>query len=141
MYILKRQGELMNSIPIETANKMLSLVSPITEQMMSAWREAVISRERLKELLSSDNENPKLFAETAKSFSKATQTINKNLDELESLGCIVESYEQGIIDFPSEMDGEEIMLCWEFGEAEIQHHHKRGEDYTHRLLINQVLEK
>lgn len=130
-----------NSIPIETANKMLSLVSPITEQMVGAWEDIVINRERLKEIISSDDDNPELLAEIAKGFAKATQTINKNLDELESLGCIVESYEQGIVDFPSEVDGEEAMLCWKFGEPEVQHHHKRGETYRHRLLINQVLEK
>lgn len=131
----------MPNISIDTANKMLSLVRPITEQTVEAWEQIEVSREQLKKIVISDDDQHDLLARVAKDFERATNIINSNLDEFESLGCVVESYEEGIIDFPSEIDGDEIMLCWKLGEDEILHHHKRGETYLQRLLVRQVLEK
>ncbi len=131
----------MSKITIDTANKMLPLVKPITEQMVKAWKQIVVNREQLKEIIASDDDEYALLAHVARNFERATSTINNNIDELESLGCTIESYAQGVVDFPSEIEGEEIMLCWKLGEDEILHHHKRGETYQQRLLVRQVLEK
>lgn len=128
-----------NLISLETANKMLPLVKPITEEMKKAWKQAVSSTKELEKLCQSDEEKPEQMASIAVDLQRATKVVSKNLDELEGLGCIVESFE-GVIDFPSEIEGEEVMLCWKLGEEEVSHHHKRGETIRHRLLINQVLE-
>lgn len=129
-----------NVISIETANKMLPLVAPITEEMKEAWEQMVGNAKRLEKIFSAEDEQPEKLGEVAQLMKRATKTISKNLDELESLGCIVESFKNGVVDFPSEIDGEEVMLCWKLGEDEVSHHHKRGESIRHRLLINQVLE-
>lgn len=39
--------------------------------------------------------------------------------EIESYGCLLKDIDQGLIDFPSELDGETIFLCWQFGEPRI----------------------
>ncbi len=129
-----------NAISIETANKMLPLVAPITEEMKGAWEQMISNTKRLEKIFSAEDERPEKLSEIAQLMRKATKTISKNLDELESLSCIVESFKDGVVDFPSEVDGEEVMLCWRLGEEEVSHHHKRGESIRHRLLINQVLE-
>lgn len=129
-----------NVISIETATKMLPLVAPITEEMKRAWEHMIGNAKRLEKIFTAEDEQPEKLIEVAQLMKKATKSISKNLDELENLGCIVESFKDGVIDFPSEVDGEEVMLCWKLGESEVAHHHKRGEGIRHRLLINQVLE-
>ena len=131
--------ERSNLISSATAHKMLPLVSPITEELRTAWRQMVKSSKSLEKVFSADGPTDQL-GKVAATMKKATKIVCKNLDELEKLGCTVESFKDGIIDFPSEIEGEEVMLCWKLGEPEVLHHHKRGETIRHRLLINQVLE-
>jgi hypothetical protein len=64
----------------------------------------------------------------------------KRIDELEQLGCFIESFKEGIVDFPSTIDKADVMLCWKLGEEEVLHYHRRGENIEHRLLIVRELE-
>jgi hypothetical protein len=129
-----------NLIPIETANKMLPLVSPIAKEMQKTWKQVINNTSLLEKIFSSEDKQPELLTEITMVMKKAMKAIGKNLDELEDLGCIVESFRDSVIDFPSEVDGEEVMLCWKLGEDEVLHYHRPGEMIRHRLLVNQVLE-
>jgi len=40
--------------------------------------------------------------------------------KIESFGCLLKDIDQGLIDFPFELDdGEVVFLCWQFGEPRI----------------------
>ena len=43
--------------------------------------------------------------------------------QLEELDVVVRDLEQGLIDFPSLLGGEEIYLCWLLGEPQVGHWH------------------
>jgi len=117
--------ESSNIISVEVANKMLSLISPIVLDLQEKW---TIVNNNI-----SDTGN-------VCSLQKAIRTICRRLDEIEELGCFLEDIEKGVVDFPSKVDNEKVMLCWKLGEEEILHYHKRGENVRRRLLIKQVLE-
>lgn len=57
--------------------------------------------------------------------------------ELEEIGCSYRdwSYEVGLVDFPSIIDGEEVLLCWRTDEPEIIYFHGVNEGYAGRKLI------
>ena len=117
--------ETSSIISVGVANKMLSLVTPIVLDLQEKW--TIVNRN---------------IGDTGDVYSlqKAIKVICRRLDEIEELGCFLEDIEKGIIDFPSKIDDERVMLCWRLGEEEILHYHKRGENARRRLLINQVLE-
>lgn len=48
-------------------------------------------------------------------------------EELLELGAILKDYELGLVDFPAELDGRQILLCWEFGEPEVAFWHEAFE--------------
>jgi hypothetical protein len=119
---------------------MLALVGPIVVDIQDKWQVAVCQLSKLQIVFSPDADGTNPLDVVINGMWKATKSINKRLDELEQLGCSIEDIEQGIVDFPSIVDNEKVMLCWKLGEEEILHYHKCGENVRHRLLIKQVLE-
>jgi hypothetical protein len=51
------------------------------------------------------------------------KTITTRMAELagqvESFGCFLKDIDQGLVDFPGEVDGETVFLCWQFGEQRV----------------------
>ncbi len=39
--------------------------------------------------------------------------------QIESVGCFLKDIDQGLIDFPGEVEGEVVFLCWQFGEPRL----------------------
>lgn len=53
----------------------------------------------------------------------ASVEIALGFAQLEALDIVVRDLEQGLIDFPSLLDGEEVYLCWLLGEPSVGHWH------------------
>lgn len=39
--------------------------------------------------------------------------------QIEGLGCFLKDIDQGLVDFPYEIDDDVVFLCWQFGERQI----------------------
>jgi len=39
--------------------------------------------------------------------------------EIEEMGCFLKDIDLGLVDFPSEMEGDVVFLCWQYGEAQV----------------------
>jgi len=74
--------------------------------------------------------NSDLFAgDLEKDIQNLEETIfelSKEIDELISLGCILRSMDQGLIDFPGELRGERVFFAWKSGEKQIAFYRKRN---------------
>lgn len=58
---------------------------------------------------------------------------------LEQRGIIVKGLDQGLIDFPHIRDnGEEVYLCWEVGENDIEYWHSIADGFAGRKSINEL---
>ena len=57
-----------------------------------------------------------------RSHAGAALELALGLEQLADLDIVVRDLDQGIVDFPSVLDGEEVYLCWREGEAEITPH-------------------
>jgi hypothetical protein len=60
--------------------------------------------------------------------------------ELEELGCEYKdwSYSIGLVDFPSLLEGNEILLCWRSDEETISHYHGIHEGFSGRKPLPSV---
>lgn len=60
-------------------------------------------------------------------------------DELEELGCSYKdwSFDKGLVDFPSVIDGEEVLLCWRSDEPELRYYHDYTSGFAGRKIIPQ----
>jgi hypothetical protein len=49
--------------------------------------------------------------------------IESLLAEIEDTGGQFKGLDLGLIDFPAELDGEIVLLCWQYGESEVGFYH------------------
>jgi hypothetical protein len=52
--------------------------------------------------------------------------------QLENLGVVVKDLDRGLVDFPHLRDGEEVFLCWELDEDDIEFWHPLETGYAGR---------
>jgi len=67
------------------------------------------------------------------------QKAKDALAEIESTGVLVKDLEIGLLDFPCEVDGHVILLCWKLGEKSIGHWHGADEGYRFRKPIDEKI--
>ena len=61
--------------------------------------------------------------------------IEKLLGEIESFGGQLKGLDMGLIDFPARIDGEIVLLCWQFGEKEIAYWHSLEGGFSGRQAL------
>jgi hypothetical protein len=67
---------------------------------------------------------------------KAVQEAKDTLAEIDEIGVLVKDLEQGLLDFPSMMDGKPVLLCWKLGEPTIAHWHTEEEGFAGRKPLD-----
>jgi len=73
--------------------------------------------------------------------AKAEQRVKDAVAEIDSIGVQVKDLNIGLLDFPCEVDGQIILLCWKLGEKTITHWHGVQEGFAGRKPIDQRIEK
>jgi hypothetical protein len=114
---------------VESANATLPLVKAIVADLSHLSREVLERRERLALLRGSrepESRDPysEELAQIEDELEKDTLALKGFVDELRALGVEPKNGLEGIIDFPSHMDGRVVFLCWRLGEPEVLHWHE-----------------
>jgi hypothetical protein len=75
-------------------------------------------------------------------LNSAISNFYKAIEDLESMGVIIKSIDEGLLDFPSLRFNKEMWLCWKEGETEIKFWHGKEEGFMGRKPVESVdLEK
>jgi hypothetical protein len=114
---------------VEEANKALPLVKAIVADIVRQWHVVNELRGRLSALLRPDrkrlDDDP--YGEELKQSQAEMEAEEEKLrgyhDELTKLGVELKGVD-GLCDFPSLMDGREVLLCWRPGEPSVQFWHE-----------------
>ena len=69
--------------------------------------------------------------------AKAEQHAKDALAEIDSIGVQVKDLDMGLLDFPCEVEGQIILLCWKLGEKSITHWHGTNEGFAGRKPVDQ----
>ena len=72
---------------------------------------------------------------------KTVQRIKDVVAEIDATGVQVKDLDMGLLDFPCNVDGRTILLCWKMGEEKITHWHGLEEGYAGRKLIDEKITK
>jgi len=51
------------------------------------------------------------------------EEMEQLLGEIDAYGLEMKGLDLGLIDFPAEVNGEFVLLCWQFGEKEVGYYH------------------
>ena len=126
---------------VEEANAMLPLVRAITGDLSVLSREVIERRERLAMLHQSRRPSKaqdaysEELAQIEEELTKDSERLHEYVEELRALGVEPKNGPEGLIDFPSQMDGRVVYLCWKLGEAEVLHWHELDAGYRGRQSL------
>ncbi len=81
------------------------------------------------------------YAKRRAEAEKATQKIKDALAEIDAIGVQVKDIDIGLLDFPCEVDGAIVLLCWKLGEKSITHWHGVSEGFAGRKPIDERIVK
>jgi len=69
-------------------------------------------------------------------LNSALSNFYKAIEDLEKMGVLVKSVDEGLLDFPSKRFEEEVWLCWKDGETEIKFWHGKDEGFMGRKPLS-----
>jgi hypothetical protein len=69
--------------------------------------------------------------------AKAEQRAKDALAEIDSIGVQVKDLDIGLLDFPCEVEGQIVLLCWKLGESGITHWHGAQEGFAGRKPVDE----
>ena len=72
---------------------------------------------------------------------KAEQRLRDAFAEIDSIGVQVKDLDIGLLDFPCEVEGRTVLLCWKLGEAAITHWHGTDEGFAGRKPVDERIGK
>ena len=72
---------------------------------------------------------------------KAEQRAKDAVAEIDAIGVQVKDLEIGLLDFPCEVDGQTILLCWKLGEKAITHWHGVDEGFAGRKPVDERISR
>lgn len=136
-------------ISIEEADRMLPLLRRIVRDITQKWELIIFKRTELECLEKGvDQELQELSPEEKKSKVEGLKVdlnylidkINSYIREVEDLGCFVEEFKRGIINFPSLYNGRKVFLCWLPEEEHVRHWHELDESFKDRVAIHDYSE-
>jgi len=123
----------MQLYTVDRANRTLPLVRRIVEDIVrehERWQDAIA---RLDLLMATNSDTVDL--RTA-ALEREVQAIARDIDafqgELEALDIQLKDRRLGLVDFPTELDGRRVLLCWRLGEPSVQYWHDEDAGYAGR---------
>lgn len=114
---------------IDEANATLPLVRAIVEDLARLSRDVLERRERLSAMPGSherEGHDPysEEMAQIQDELERDTEELKGYVEELRALGVEPKNGLDGIVDFPAQMEGRIVYLCWKLGEPEVLHWHE-----------------
>lgn len=69
--------------------------------------------------------------------AKTMERLEKEIQTLEDLGCVLKDMTTGLIDFPAVRLGMRVWLCWRLGEERVMFWHGLHEGFAGRKPVNE----
>jgi hypothetical protein len=110
---------------VDEANALIPRLELIMERMQ---RRGIELRQAI-EAMAREGDTPMLNVEVGQllecrpELRALVDDLERCIAEIEELGAQFKGLELGLVDFPSEIDGQIGLLCWQYGEKEISHWH------------------
>jgi hypothetical protein len=122
---------------LDEANRVVDELRPVVDRMVEHRRRlqhAQLRRSGLAEQAGSNGGDltPGDFAEVEQELEAEATALAACIERIQSAGAQVKDLETGLLDFPTLREGEEVLLCWRLGEAEIGYWHGTDEGFAGR---------
>jgi hypothetical protein len=122
---------------LEEANAAVAELRPVVERAVSHRRKLAEAQRRQAALVVQIGGNggdlqPSDLREAAEAIQREAAALTECVEQIDAAGAQIKSLEEGLLDFPSLRDDEEVLLCWKLGEEEIAYWHGVDEGFAGR---------
>jgi hypothetical protein len=105
------------------AEAALARIRPLVARMVERHRELRALQKRERRLLMRIASNggdltPSDVTDLQAELERVADDLRRAVDEIEAAGAVVKDLATGLVDFPSDRDGETVYLCWQLGEGQ-----------------------
>ena len=121
---------------VDQANTILPKVKKKFDEILCCKNNVMDIQEELQNL-SDSNCSFEKFIKKKQELNHIITSLYKMIQELEDMGVMVKSVDEGLLDFPSIRDDKEIWLCWKSGENKVKFWHGKDEGFMGRKPIPQ----
>jgi hypothetical protein len=126
-----------------TVDEVNALIPELTMifQRLIALRREIIARAHELERLGHDptsrrrRDLPSDIMERRERLEAAVVELEREVDRVGTLGGILSDLDLGIVDFHHDLDGAEVFLSWQFGEAAVTHFRPAGSGFASRVPL------
>lgn len=119
---------------VEEAGSILEQIRPLVSRM--------IELKRILDLKGYDIYRHRYFTGNPngiKNYPLELEELISLIEKIEAMGAVVKGIEQGLVDFPHiREDGQEVYLCWMYGEETISYWHTISEGFMGRKPIDKI---
>lgn len=122
-------------ISVEAANKMLPLLTSIMSNVQETWLKILHTRALLEHVIQEKHQIGQTKKELKTTLNNLINRIDGYTKEVEELGCFIEEFRRGIVNFPTLYLGRKVFLTWRLGEDAVTHWHELDESYNDRMPI------
>jgi hypothetical protein len=127
---------------VEEANRTLPLVRRIVSDAVRdywRWQEKVREYEEV-----AANRKVDQPSDEAERLEREAQQLARDIDgyiaEIRQLGVEMKGIDSGLVDFPSEVNGRPVLLCWQLGEESVQYWHEEDAGFAGRQPVASIQE-
>jgi hypothetical protein len=111
----------------EEANAELPELRERLPRLLEARRTVIRTSERITEAVAADGGGV-----AGSDWFEAQRTLKAELIYLAERGILLRDPEMGLVDFPGEVDGRPVFLCWRSGEDEVAWYHGQQSGFSSR---------
>jgi hypothetical protein len=125
---------------IEEANRTLPLLRRIVGDVVRdywRWQEKVREYEEVaanRQLGEPNEDADRLEKETL----DLARDIEGYISEIKQLGVEMKGIDSGLVDFPAEVNGRPVLLCWQLGEESVQYWHEENSGFAGRQPVASI---
>jgi hypothetical protein len=122
----------MKTFTIDQANRALPLVRKIVQDIVdeyARWQELVKALDVSAAAAARDAVE---LDRLQRDIQSAAAAIDRYVGELNELGVEMKGMDVGLVDFPGELEGRPVCLCWRLGEPAVAHWHERDAGFAGR---------
>lgn len=114
----------------EEANSLLPELRPYVDEMIAGRNEILRLRPSLEPVLEKAVQNG--ANQRTDEALEAFNQVKAAIETIQQYGVLVKDVNSGLLDFPAQLEGQVVFLCWQHGEPAVNHWHNLDDGFAGR---------
>jgi len=119
---------------LQEANEALTTIRPLMDEVQTIRQKILANQPEAWPAIekSAGNGGNRALSNMVQEFEKLDALVHR----IQDTGALIKDINIGLLDFPAMRDGQEVYLCWQYGEGEIAFWHEIEAGFAGRQPID-----